>query len=189
MKKILKVILSRRVLIITSLALQILVFFWMAWSSSESSIIIENILSGECEVKDFSKDNAALAKALQDILDTPISPELLPPEEDGSIAQKTEDKVGPYTLHDFFIYHTLRYGIEPAKLLCIAEKSFAGEFDRDFIKKWLTVFYRRFFTQQFKRSCMPDGPKVFDFSLSPRGDLMMPSDADFSMWIAEMETL
>lgn len=151
--------------------------------------VIENILSGECEVKDFSMDNAVLAKALQDILDTPISPELLPPEEDGSIAQKTEDKVGPYTLHDFFIYHTLRYGMEPAKLLCIAEKSFAGEFDRDFIKKWLAVFYRRFFTQQFKRSCMPDGPKVFDFSLSPRGDLMMPSDADFSMWLAEMETL
>lgn len=151
--------------------------------------VIENILSGDSEVKYFSSDNALLAGALQDILDTPISPELLPPEEDGTIAQKTEDNVGPYTLHDFFIYHTLRNGMNPAKLLFLAENAFAGEFDREFIKKWLIVFYRRFFSQQFKRSCMPDGPKVLEFSLSPRGDLRMPSDADSSLWLAETETL
>ncbi len=151
--------------------------------------IIGNVLSGDSEIKDFSNDNALLAATLSDILDTPISPELLPPEKDGSIAQKTEDKVGPYTLHDFFIYHTLRNGMNPAKLLYIAEKTFAGEFDRAFIKKWLTVFYRRFFSQQFKRSCMPDGPKVGSVSISPRGDLRMPSDADCTLWLAEMETL
>lgn len=151
--------------------------------------VIGNILSGSSEIKDFSSDNALLAATLQDILDTPISPELLPPQQDGSIAQKTEDNVGPYTLHDFFIYHTLRNGMNPAKLLFIAEKTFAGEYDREFIKKWLTVFYRRFFSQQFKRSCMPDGPKVGSVSLSPRGDLRMPSDADSSLWLAEMETL
>lgn len=151
--------------------------------------VIENKLSGPNEDKDFSSDNALLKATLADILATPISPELLPPEKDGSIAQKTEDKVGPYELHDFFIFHTLRNGMSPAKLLYIAEHTFKDEYNRDFIKKWLTVFYRRFFSQQFKRSCMPDGPKVGSVSLSPRGDLRMPSDADSSLWLAEMETL
>ena len=127
--------------------------------------------------------------ALQDILDTPISPELLPPEKDGSISQKTEDSVGPYILHDFFLYHTLRSGVPPAKLLFLAEQTFAGEYEKDFIKQWLKVFYRRFFSQQFKRSCMPDGPKIGSVSLSPRGDLKMPSDADSSLWLAEVDML
>ena len=151
--------------------------------------VMDNKLSGANEDKDFSSDNALLRATLQDILDTPISPELLPPDEDGSIAQKTEDSVGPYILHDFFIYHTLRSGITPEKLLFIAEHAFAGEYDRAFIKKWLKVFYRRFFSQQFKRSCIPDGPKVGTVSLSPRGDLRMPSDADSSLWLEEVERL
>ena len=151
--------------------------------------VMDNKLSGPSEDKNFSSDNALLRATLQDILDTPISPELLPPEKDGSIAQKTEDSVGPYILHDFFIYHTLRSGITPEKLLFIAEHAFAGEYDRDFIKKWLKVFYRRFFSQQFKRSCIPDGPKVGSVSLSPRGDLRMPSDADSSLWLEEAEKL
>lgn len=151
--------------------------------------VMDNKLSGANEDKDFSSDNALLRATLQDILDTPISPELLPPDEDGSIAQKTEDSVGPYLLHDFFIYHTLRSGITPEKLLFIAEHAFAGEYDRAFIKKWLKVFYRRFFSQQFKRSCIPDGPKVGTVSLSPRGDLRMPSDADSSLWLEEVERL
>ncbi len=151
--------------------------------------VMDNKLSGANEDKEFSSDNALLRTTLQDILDTPISPELLPPEEDGSIAQKTEDSVGPYILHDFFIYHTLRSGMTPEKLLFIAEQTFTDEYDRAFIKKWLKVFYRRFFSQQFKRSCIPDGPKVGTVSLSPRGDLRMPSDADSSLWLEEAERL
>ena len=150
---------------------------------------MDNVLSGPAEDQSFSSDNALLKATLADILDTPISPELLPPEEDGTIKQKTEDNVGPYQLHDFFIYHTLRTGMNPAKLLFIAENTFRGEYDHAFIKKWLTTFYRRFFAQQFKRSCMPDGPKVGSVSLSPRGDLKMPSDADSALWLAEMESL
>ena len=151
--------------------------------------VMDNKLSGPHEDKTFSADNAQLKAALQDILDTPISPELLPPEKDGSISQKTEDSVGPYILHDFFLYHTLRSGVPPAKLLFLAEQTFAGEYEKDFIKQWLKVFYRRFFSQQFKRSCMPDGPKIGSVSLSPRGDLKMPSDADSSLWLAEVDML
>ncbi|MBQ2866886.1 MAG: NAD(+) synthase [Firmicutes bacterium] len=149
--------------------------------------LMENILSGETEDPSFSEDNAVLKEALQAIMDTPISPELLPPDENGQIAQKTEEKVGPYILHDFFIYHTIRYGVAPKKMLYLAKSAFAGEYDEDYIKKWLKVFYRRFFTQQFKRSCVPDGPKVGSVGLSPRGDWMMPSDADVSLWLAELE--
>ncbi|MBR2002222.1 MAG: NAD(+) synthase, partial [Firmicutes bacterium] len=108
-------------------------------------------------------------------------------DENGQIAQKTEEKVGPYILHDFFIYHTIRYGVAPKKMLYLAKSAFAGEYDEDYIKKWLKVFYRRFFTQQFKRSCVPDGPKVGSVGLSPRGDWMMPSDADVSLWLSELE--
>ncbi|MCR5482123.1 MAG: NAD(+) synthase [Clostridia bacterium] len=151
--------------------------------------IIDNRLSGPSEDKEFSSDNALLAKTLQDILDTPISPELLPPDEDGKMTQKTEDSVGPYILHDFFIYHTLRNGTNPRKLLYLAENVFEGEFDKDCIVKWMSVFYRRFFNQQFKRSCSPDGPKVGSVVLSPRGGLVMPSDADSSMWLAAVEEL
>jgi len=149
--------------------------------------LMENILSGETEDPSFSEDNAVLKEALQAIMDTPISPELLPPDENGQIAQKTEEKVGPYILHDFFIYHTIRYGIAPKKMLYLAKSAFAGEYDEEYIKKWLKVFYRRFFTQQFKRSCVPDGPKVGSVGLSPRGDWMMPSDADVSLWLSELE--
>lgn len=146
--------------------------------------VMEHKLSGPDADPAFSSDNALLKKTLQDILDTPISPELLPPDPNGDIAQKTEESVGPYILHDFFIYHTVRCGVTPEKLLFLAEQAFAGEYEQDFIKKWMNVFYRRFFAQQFKRSCVPDGPKVGSVSLSPRGDWRMPSDADSAIWLA-----
>lgn len=148
--------------------------------------VMDNRLSGPNEEKDYSLDNNLLRKTLQDIMDTPISPELLPPDESGEIAQKTEDTVGPYILHDFFMYYTIRFGMSPKKLLYIAKTTFAGEYSEEFIKKWLTVFYRRFFSQQFKRSCIPDGPKVGSVSLSPRGDWRMPSDADSAEWLKEL---
>ncbi|HWQ78918.1 MAG TPA: NAD(+) synthase [Anaerovoracaceae bacterium] len=148
--------------------------------------VMDNRLSGPTEEKSFSSDNALLRQTLQDIMDTPISPELLPPDEEGEIAQKTEETVGPYILHDFFTFYTIRYGMSPKKLLYIAKTTFADEYSEEFIKKWLTVFYRRFFAQQFKRSCIPDGPKVGSVSLSPRGDWRMPSDADPSEWLKEL---
>ena len=125
--------------------------------------------------------NATLRRALLDVLDTPVSPELLPPQE-GEIAQKTEDLVGPYRLHDFFLYHLVRRRAAPRKILRLAKIAFAGEYDEEVICKWLGVFLRRFFAQQFKRSCMPDGPKVGSVSLSPRGDWRMPSDAVGELW-------
>lgn len=124
---------------------------------------------------------------LQSILDTPISPELLPPDGEGRIHQKTEDIVGPYELHDFFLYHALRYGAGPEKILFLAGRSYAGRYDEATLKKWLAVFYRRFFSQQFKRSCLPDGPKVGTISLSPRGDWRMPSDADARQWLKALQ--
>lgn len=130
-----------------------------------------------------------LAEVLEDILDTPVSPELLPAQADGSIAQKTEDLVGPYELHDFFLYYMLRFGFAPGKILRLAQYAFKGEYGDDVIKKWLRVFIRRFFAQQFKRSCMPDGPKVGSASLSPRGDWRMPSDASGRLWLRELEDL
>ncbi len=129
------------------------------------------------------------SKILLDIVDTPISPELLPGEVQGDISQKTEDLVGPYELHDFFLYYVLRYGFRPSKVYFLATHTFAGRYDADTIKRWLTVFYRRFFTQQFKRSCMPDGPKVMSVGLSPRGDWRMPSDASVEAWLSECESL
>jgi len=126
---------------------------------------------------------------LFDIIDTPISPELIPADENGQIKQKTEDLVGPYELHDFFIYYFLRYGFSPKKIFIMAQKAFAGEYDDDTIKKWLKTFCRRFFIQQFKRSCLPDGPKVGSVSLSPRGDWRMPSDASFALWVKACEEL
>jgi len=129
-----------------------------------------------------------LAKTLQDILDTPISPELLPPEE-GKITQKTEDLVGPYELHDFFLYYVVSYGFSPSKIYRLAREAFAGSFDEVTILSWLKVFYRRFFSQQYKRSCLPDGPKATAVSLSPRGDWKMPSDAYATAWLKELEEI
>lgn len=129
----------------------------------------------------------AAAEVLLRILDTPITPELLPPDENGRIQQKTEDIVGPYELHDFFLYHTLRYGAPPLKVLFLARQAFGAGYGADEIKSWLKVFYRRFFSQQFKRSCLPDGPKVGTISLSPRGDWRMPSDASAELWLKELE--
>lgn len=129
-----------------------------------------------------------LKKVLLDVLDTPVSPELLPPE-DGKISQKTEDIVGPYELHDFFLYNMLRQGYAPAKVYRLAKVAFAGNYDDTVILKWLKTFYRRFFSQQFKRSCLPDGPKVGSVAVSPRGDLRMPSDASARIWLEELEQL
>ncbi len=129
-----------------------------------------------------------LKEVLYDVLDTPVSPELLPPK-DGEIAQKTEDLVGPYELHDFYLYYILRFGYEPRKIYKLALRAFAGEYDKETILKWLNTFYRRFFSQQFKRSCLPDGPKVGTVALSPRGDWRMPSDACVASWLHDLEKL
>ena len=129
-----------------------------------------------------------LSEILLDILDTPVSPELLPPK-DGEIAQKTEDLVGPYELHDFFLYYMLRAGYEPDKIFRIAVQTFEGVYDREVILKWLKNFYRRFFMQQFKRSCLPDGPKVGTVAVSPRGDLRMSSDSCVRIWMDQVEKL
>ena len=131
----------------------------------------------------------SLTKVLLDVLDTPVSPELLPPTENGTISQKTEDLVGPYELHDFFLYYMLRVGFGPAKIYRIARKTFEGVYDAETIFKWLKKFYWRFFSQQFKRSCLPDGPKVGSVAVSPRGDLRMPSDAAVRIWIDELEKI
>jgi NAD+ synthase (glutamine-hydrolysing) len=132
---------------------------------------------------------AAVHDTLIDIVDTPISPELTPADEQGNIQQKTEDLVGPYELHDFFLYYMLRFGFRPVKIYMLAQRAFEGAYDNQTIKKWLTTFCRRFFSQQFKRSCLPDGPKVGSISLSPRGDWRMPSDACSTLWIKECEEL
>lgn len=134
---------------------------------------------------DDTKDEA-LKNVLYDVLDTPVSPELLPPK-DGDIAQKTEDLVGPYELHDFFLYFMLRFGYEPSKIFRIACMTFDGEYDKETIFKWLETFCRRFFSQQFKRSCLPDGPKIGTVALSPRGDWRMPSDACVAVWMRDLE--
>jgi len=126
---------------------------------------------------------------LLDIVDTPVSPELLPASQEGEIQQKTEDIVGPYELHDFFLYYMVRFGFTPKKILFLAHHAFKNKYTDETIKKWMKVFYRRFFTQQFKRSCLPDGPKVGSISLSPRGDWRMPSDASYHLWMDELESL
>ena len=133
--------------------------------------------------------SSAERDVLIDIVNTPISPELTPADAQGNIQQKTEDLVGPYELHDFFLYYMLRFGFSPAKIMLLAEKAFDNNYDRATIKKWLTTFCRRFFAQQFKRSCLPDGPKVGSISLSPRGDWRMPSDASSALWLHECEEL
>ena len=133
-------------------------------------------------------EDEKLAAVLYDVLDTPVSPELLPPKE-GQISQVTEDIVGPYELHDFFLYQVLRFGFSPKKILRLAKIAFDGEYEDETILKWLNTFYRRFFSQQFKRSCLPDGPKVGSVAVSPRGDLRMPSDASSRLWLEELERL
>ena len=147
--------------------------------------LIRWIIEAITEQPDF----AAAKDVLMDILDTPISPELLPPDAEGKIAQKTEDLVGPYALHDFFLFYALRYGFTPTKIFTLACRAFNGDFDAETIKKWLKNFYRRFFTQQFKRNCQPDGVKVGSVGLGPRGDWLMPSDASARIWLEEAENL
>lgn len=149
-----------------------------ALNTSIPKTLVEYIIKW---VADNSKEE--YKNIINDILDTPISPELLPPDEKDNIEQKTEEQVGPYILHDFFLYHFLRYGEEPKKIYILACKTFKNDFKKEDIKHWLQVFIKRFFTQQFKRNCMPDGPKVGTVSLSPRGDLRMPSDASYNIWL------
>ena len=155
-----------------------------AVNSSVPKTLVRYIIRHEAE-----NAEPALKEVLLDILDTPVSPELLPADEKGEIAQKTEDLVGPYELHDFFLYHILRNGESPKKIYRLALIAFNGDYDKETIKHWLTVFIRRFFSQQFKRSCLPDGPKVGSVTLSPRGDWRMPSDASAESWLKELENL
>ncbi len=147
--------------------------------------LIQYLIRYMAETAEFVQQRATLL----DIINTPISPELTPADSQGNIQQKTEDLVGPYELHDFFLYYMLRYGFRPSKIMLLAQAAFTGRYDADTIKKWLTTFCRRFFNQQFKRSCLPDGPKVGSVSLSPRGDWRMPSDASYNLWIKECEKL
>lgn len=149
--------------------------------------LIRYLVESEAEAARMA-GNEKLALTLEDILNTPVSPELLPPK-DGEIAQKTEHIVGPYILHDFFLYYAVRFGFSASKIFRIAKESFAGEIDDTTILKWEKVFYRRFFAQQFKRSCLPDGPKVGSVALSPRGDWRMPSDSSWAVWEKEIEEL
>lgn len=135
------------------------------------------------------QSDATVQAILLDIVDTPISPELIPADEDGNIKQKTEDLVGPYELHDFVLYYTLHYGFSPKKIFYLAQKAFAGVYEHDVIKHWMITFFRRFFNQQFKRSCLPDGPNVLGLSISPRGAWTMPSDASSALWLAECAEL
>ena len=146
-------------------------------------------LTAYVAASEMEKGNTKLAEALYDILGTPVSPELLPADGEGKIAQKTEDLVGPYELHDFFLYYLLRYGFTPAKLFRMARHALGETYDDATILKWLETFHRRFFTQQFKRSCLPDGPAVFAVGVSPRGGWAMPSDAVSSLWMAEIGEL
>lgn len=152
-------------------------------NSGVPKTLIRHIVRYEAE-----SSNEKLQAVLFDILDTPVSPELLPTDSDGKIAQKTEDLVGPYELHDFFLYYMLRYGFSPKKIFRLSLLAFE-DYDSETILKWLKIFTRRFFTQQFKRSCLPDGPKISSVSLSPRGDLKMPTDASFNLWMKELEEI
>jgi NAD+ synthase (glutamine-hydrolysing) len=133
-----------------------------------------------------ARSGAELSRVLFDILDTPVSPELLPSDK-GRISQKTEEIIGSYELHDFFLYYFIRFGFTPKKILMLAEHAFEEKYDTITIKKWLREFITRFFRSQFKRSCLPDGPKIGTVTLSPRGDWRMPSDADASLWLNELE--
>lgn len=157
-------------------------------NASVPKTLVRYLVEAFCENarKDGDKQ---LADALADIIDTPVSPELIPADDKGNIVQKTEDLVGPYELHDFFLYYLLRYGFSPKRIFSMALQAFDGRYDREIIKKWITTFFRRFFAQQFKRSCLPDGPKVGSVCLSPRGDWRMPSDASSALWMDECRQL
>ncbi|SOB97188.1 NAD(+) synthase [Pseudobutyrivibrio ruminis] len=167
---------------------------WATYNGDHMSMYAVNASIPKTLVRwlvDYESRNATdnLRMILNDILDTPVSPELLPPDEKGNIAQRTEDLVGPYELHDFFLYYMLRFGFTPKKIYRLATFSFAEDYSKEFILKWMKTFYRRFFSQQFKRSCMPDAPKVGTVTLSPRGDFRMPSDASYSIWMKELEEI
>lgn len=167
---------------------------WCTYNGDHMSMYAVNTSIPKTLVRDLvrwvgNREEMSKKQVILDIVDTPISPELLPPSKDGNIQQMTEDTVGPYILHDFFLYHMLRYGASIDKIYLLAKDTFEGMYDREEIKKWLEVFIRRFFSQQFKRSCLPDGPKVGTISLSPRGDLRMPSDADVSGWLRKVKKL
>jgi len=149
--------------------------------------VLDYVLNGPEADRAFCPDNAGLSHTLEEVLATPVSPELLPPDESGNIAQETEISVGSYLLNDFFIYYTMRYGFSPEKLFYTAKLAFENDYSEDTIKKWLGAFYKRFFSQQFKRNCSPDGPQVGSVSLSPKGGLLMPSDADYALWLSEVE--
>lgn len=167
---------------------------WATYNGDHMSMYGVNCSIPKTLVRYLVDYYAAIAKedelkhVLYDVLDTPVSPELLPPK-DGEIAQKTEDIVGPYELHDFFLYYIMRFGYKPSKVYHLAIKAFEGEYDGETIFKWLSTFYRRFFMQQFKRSCLPDGPKVGSVALSPRGDLRMPSDAMATLWMEDLHSI
>ena len=167
---------------------------WCTYNGDHMSMYAVNSSVPKTLVRHLVRAEAArlggrLARILESILATEISPELLPPDASGNIAQKTENIIGPYELHDFYLYHFLRRGDRPARTLFLAERAFAGKYDRATLKKWLVNFYRRFFSQQFKRNCVPDGVKVGSVSLSPRADWRMPSDASASLWLEEAENL
>jgi NAD+ synthase (glutamine-hydrolysing) len=170
---------------------------WATYNGDHMSMYAVNVSIPKTLVRylvewyaDTHKDESPLtAKALYDVCSTPVSPELLPLDREGKIEQKTEDIIGRYELHDFFLYNMIRGGYSPSKIAFLAEAAFEGKYDRNTILKWLEVFVKRFFTQQFKRSCLPDGPKVGTIALSPRGDWRMPSDASFSLWLEEVSSL
>lgn len=158
-------------------------------NASVPKTLIQHLVRYVAETERKEKNDQKTYEILMDVVDTPISPELIPADENGNIKQKTEDLVGPYELHDFFLYYFLRFGFRPQKIFLLAQQAFKGSYDDVTIKKWLTTFLRRFFAQQFKRSCLPDGPKVGSVSLSPRGDWRMPTDASSAMWLKECEML
>lgn len=165
---------------------------WATYNGDHMSMYAVNVSIPKTLVRyltayEAEKSDGILNKVLLDVLDTPVSPELLPPDNNGEIAQKTEDVVGPYELHDFFLYYLVRFGFTPSKIYYLAKQSFAEKYDNATVKKWLTVFTKRFFSQQFKRSCLPDGPKVGSVTLSPRGDWRMPSDASVNLWLKDLE--
>ena len=164
---------------------------WATYNGDHMSMYSVNASIPKTLVRSLIKYEVGLStgetkEVLEDVLNTPVSPELLPPKQ-GEISQKTEEIVGPYELHDFFLYYFVRLSFKPEKILRIAEIAFKGVYTRNVIKKWLEVFIKRFFSQQFKRSCMPDGPKVGSVSLSPRGDFRMPSDACVSEWLKALK--
>ena len=157
-------------------------------NASVPKTLVRHVVS-HCADLYEAEGSQMIADALRDVLNTPVSPELLPANENGEIAQKTEDLVGPYELHDFYLYYTVRYGFSPSKLYRLAKYALGNIYDDETLRKWLKVFVRRFFSQQFKRSCSPDGPKVGSVALSPRGAWLMPSDASSAIWLEEIERL